>query len=118
MKELRHEAQEAYNILANYLAKHTGITNPDEREVLEILEDHPIHDSSDAFGEGPYEWSVDVYKVGDHFIRAMVPYTPADATGCQRIDKTAEFDLNSLSVVYPVKVMVTKYKTLEEIKSR
>lgn len=115
MKELRPESQKALKVIEE--ASPEAVVNG--RAILEFLEDHPIYDSQFVKEEGELEWSIDVYKVGYQFIRALVPYyAKSDAPVCQRVCKDTEFDMNSLAIVYPVKVLLTRYKTLEEINGK
>lgn len=115
MKELRPESQKALKVIEE--ADPEAISS--SRAILDFFEDHPIYESQYVKEEGELEWSIDVYKVGYQFIRALIPYyTKPDVPVCQRMCKEVEFDFNSLAIVYPVKVMMTRYKTLEEINGK
>lgn len=114
MKELRPESQKALKAIEEISPE--AIAN--SRTILDFLEDYPIYDAQFVEEKDGIEWYMDVYKVGYQYIRALVPYVKADGPICQRVCKDAEFDMNSLSIVYPVKVMLTRYKTLEEINGR
>lgn len=110
MKELRPESQKALKVIEE--ADPEAISS--SRAILDFFEDHPIYESQHVKEEGELEWSIDVYKVGYQFIRALIPYY----TKPERMCKEVEFDFNSLAIVYPVKVMMTRYKTLEEINGK
>lgn len=117
MKEIRPESQKALKVIEE-VSSEAVVSG---RAILEFLEDYPIYDSQFVKEEDGFEWSIDVYKIGYQFIRALVPYEKCENSSvpiCQRVCKNAEFDMNSLAIVYPVKVMLTRYKTLEEINGR
>lgn len=117
MKEIRPESQKALEAIKEVSPEAVV----DGRAILDFLEDYPIYDSQFVKEKDGLEWSIDVYKIDYQFIRALVPYEKCEDPSkpiYQRICKDAEFDMNSLAIVYPVKVMLTRYKTLEEINGR
>lgn len=117
MCKLRPEAKEAYEHLRAARLGQFKEELPEEpgKETKEILENYPI-----IFNDPPCEkrhWKEipTIYRVGDCCIRASIAETTGDLSP---EEMGWEFDPNSMAVVYPVRIMVTKYRTLEEINNR
>lgn len=113
---LRNESQVALDYLTPIIKKELGVDDPTGEDILNFLEDHPLMDSTFSEDKGDYELYIDTYKVGSKCIRAMIPYSKGE--GIERILKVKGLDLNSLQEVYPVRVMVTRYRTLEEMNGK
>lgn len=117
MKELRPEAREAYNILRAAWKQQFNEYLPEEPDKYcqEVLENYPEVGEGDTCSGIRWDEVQVIFRVGMNHIRATIAKAIGDKSP---IEMGWEFDPNSMAVVYPVKVMITKYRTMKEITGR
>lgn len=117
MKELRPESKLALEALRTAWKNQFGDDIPDESSasIKEVLWNYPVLFTDLPCDKRHWVETPTVFKVGDVCIRASMADTTDDISP---EEKGWEFDLNSMAIVYPVRVMVTKYRTLEEINKK
>lgn len=117
MKELRPEAKEAYNVLRTAWKQQFNEDLPEEPDKYcqEILENYPEVGEGDTCPGRHWDEVQVIFRVGMSHIRASIAKTTGDV---RPKEMGWEFDPNSMAVVYPVKVMITKYRTIGEMTGR
>lgn len=117
MKELRPEAQAAYDILRAAWKQqfNEGLPEHPDKNCQEVLENYPEVGEGDTCSLRHWDEVQGIFKVGTNYIRASIARTTGDESPKEM---GWEFDPDSMAIVYPVKVMVTRYHTMEEINGR
>lgn len=110
--KLRPEAQEAWVVIEQDYKKKFGkeIEIGDLKQIL--LSTYSIVDEGDVCLKDNWNEIQTIFRVGDRLIRASIAYSKERDSPEER---GWTFDPNSLAIVFPVKVMITRYKTLEEM---
>lgn len=110
--KLRLESQEALLVIEQDYRKRFGkeVDIGNLKEVL--LSTYSIVGEGDSCSKEYWDEVQTIFKVGDKLIRASIAHSKD-----QSIPEKEGwvFDPNSLAIVFPVKVMITRYKTLEEM---
>lgn len=117
MKELRPEAQAAYDALRTAWRQqfNEDLSEYPDKNCQEVLENYPEVGEGDTCSLRHWDEIQVIFKVGTNYIRASIARTTGDESPKEM---GWEFDPNSMAIVYPVKVMVTRYHTMEEINGR
>lgn len=110
--KIRQESQEALLVIEQDYRKRFGkeVDIGGLKETL--LSTYAIIGEGDSCPKEYWDEVQTIFKVGDKLIRASIAYSKKGESPEKR---GWTFDPNSLAIVFPVKVMITRYKTLEEM---
>lgn len=104
---LRGSSKQAVQLIEEYLGTPLN-SNPSDM-YRQISINCPVVSEGDTCTVGTEYQTQTVYRVGTHYVRVSVS---------REDDNSWITDPNSFSEVFPVRVMQTRYKTLEEINNR
>lgn len=111
--KLRQESQEALIVIEQDYRKRFG-KEVDIGDLLKtLLSTYSIVGEGDSCPKEYWDEVQTIFKVGDKLIRASIAYGKKKESPEKR---GWTFDPNSLAIVFPVKVGITRYKTLEEMR--
>lgn len=110
--KLRQESQKALLVIEQDYRKRFGKEVDMENLKKVLLSTYSIVGEGDSCPKEYWDEVQTIFKVGDKLIRASIAYSKKEESPEER---GWAFDPNSLAIVFPVKVMITRYKTLEEM---
>lgn len=113
--KLRDEAKRALEIIKDDYRVKFNEELDEEKIGRTLLEVYPIFSEGDSCEKRHWVEVQTIFRIGQHAIRASIARTTGDESAQE---KGWIFDPNSMAEVFPVRVLVTRYKTLEEIWGR